>query len=637
MNRTLVQTLFAGACMAVACVAEAAPWPGHARGMGIGGWLTNYKRFNVLPEDKRLAITAGDLAHFDSYITEGDVARIKAWGFDHIRLGFDQIVLEEAPGRWRDRTFAKVTDFLGWCAKHKIAAVLNLHKAVGNYCDIPEKVQLLDDPALQERFIALWLEMERRCAAYPDAAFELLNEVRNVDPEKWNRLADRTIKALRAVNPNRWIVVGSTCWNSPSKLAVLKVWDDPHVAYTYHMYDPHMFTHQRGVLQAGPLAANEDVPYPGRARVEAALAPAEAWSKAHPDKILWNGEFGTIRHMSPPSRVAYMRDIVRFCRRAGMPWCVWNYLSTPNDGNRFSLVDDVTRDFLSDALQRACLGEGDAAARGELTYMAFNIWGAYFGNPVWERDLKEADLILRAEPDLVGLQEVMPAFWSSRLFPRLARDYGIVRSGTDPKAEYNPLLWRKDRLDCLEQGTHVFAAADNPERTKGFGWGVFRDKATGRTLIAYSTHLWYQSGRKDPANDAMRVRNVREILARMDALRAKYPGAPVVGGGDLNCTRNDWEAGRTSPLATFHEAGFHDAQYTVKDAAPCSSHHGDPQRDALGNYRGWIRAGAEDPKNSLDHVHYSAGITPCAFAVDRSQAALETSDHSPVLFTFKVD
>ena len=36
---------------------------------------------------------------------------------------------------------------------------------------------------------------------------------------------------------------------------------------------------------------------------------------------------------------------------------VWNYLSTPNDGNRFSLVDDDTRKILSPELLKACLGE----------------------------------------------------------------------------------------------------------------------------------------------------------------------------------------------------------------------------------------------------------------------------------------
>jgi hypothetical protein len=119
--------------------------------------------------------------------------------------------------------------------------------------------------------------------------------------------------------------------------------------------------------------------------------------------------------------------------------------------------------------------------RGELKYMAFNIWGNYFGNPVFERDLKQAGYVLRNAPDLVGMQEAMPEFWSSRLFAKLGADYGIVRNEGNPKMEYNPLLWRKSRLELIEGGTHVYA--DNPEGSKGFGWGVFRDKATGRTLV----------------------------------------------------------------------------------------------------------------------------------------------------------
>ena len=624
-------------------LAEAKEWPGFSRGMGIGGWLTNYKRFNVLPVDKRLTLTDGDFAHFDTYITEGDVARIKKWGFDHIRLGFDQIVLEEKPGVWRERTFRKIEEFIGWCGKHKVNVVLNLHKAIGNYCDIPEKTQLLDDDELQDRFVALWLEMERRVANGQDArststvAFEILNEVRDVDPAKWNALADRTLKAIREKNPDRWVVIGSTCWNHPAKLKELQVWDDPKVVYTFHMYMPHGFTHQRGVLQAGPLFENAEVPYPGRAAVEELLRPAAEWAKAHPDKILWNGEFGTIRHMQPIARADYMRDVIGFCRRHGIPYCVWNYLSTPNDGNRFSLVDDDTRDFLSDELYKACLGEGDAEARGELTYMCYNLWGNYFGNPVFERDLKQAAYVLRHAPDVVGVQEAMPEFWSSRLFPKLAAEYGVVRSGTDPNAEYNPILYRKRRLELIEGGTHVYDYKDNPEKSKGFGWAVLRDKATGRRFISYSTHLWWMSKplEKQPAYDRMRVNNVRELLAKMAELKKKYGELPVIGGGDLNTTENIRLSGRECPLNDWLAAGYCDAQYSVPGASPWSSNHGDPKRDALGFLRGYIRPEAGDPKNSLDHVHYTqASVNPLSLVVDRAQDALECSDHSPVIFTF---
>lgn len=64
---------------------------------------------------------------------------------------------------------------------------------------------------------------------------------------------------------------------------------------------------------------------------------------------------------------------------------------------------------------------------------------------------------------------------------------------------------------------------------------------------------------------------------------------------------------------------------------------GDPRRDAVGNYRGWIRPEAGDPKNSLDHVHYTTNdVAPVALVVDRAQDALEVSDHSPVIFTFRL-
>ena len=372
-------------CAVVLLAAEAREWPGFSRGMGMGGWLTNYKRFNVLPENWRMAITVGDLEHFDSFITESDVERVKKWGFDHVRLGFDQIVLEESPYVYRERTFGKLDDFLGWCMKHKLNVVLNLHKAVGNYCDITESRQLLDDLELQDRFVALWLEIERRYHDFPGVAFELLNEVRDVDPKKWNDLADRAIKAIREKNAQRWIVVGSICWNSCDCLKDLKVWDDDRIVYTYHMYAPHDFTHQRGVLMAYFLYYNRVMPYPtddveryrdaerlrdpksdggyrgvkaiDREFVRNAMKGAYQFTKDHPDKILWNGEFGTIRHAPKEARVAYMRDIVSTCQEWGIPYCVWNYLSTPNDGNRFSLVDDDTREFLSLELLKACLGE----------------------------------------------------------------------------------------------------------------------------------------------------------------------------------------------------------------------------------------------------------------------------------------
>jgi aryl-phospho-beta-D-glucosidase BglC (GH1 family) len=156
---------------------------GFERGMGIGGWLTNYKRFNVLPNDKRMHLTIGDYEHFNSYITEDDVKYIASLGFDHIRVGFDQVVLEEKEGVYREEIFKLLDNFVSWCRKYDIKIVFNLHKAVGNYADIKEEVGILDSEDLQRRFIKLWLAFEKRYHNDNSIVFELLNEVRRVDPE----------------------------------------------------------------------------------------------------------------------------------------------------------------------------------------------------------------------------------------------------------------------------------------------------------------------------------------------------------------------------------------------------------------------------------------------------------------------
>ena len=339
---------------------------GFEHGMGIGGWLTNYKRFNCLPEERRTDITIGDLEHFQTYITERDVAYIKSLGMDHVRLGFDQIVLEERPGIWREEIFQIMEHFINWCKKYGLGVVLNLHKAVGNYCDIQEEVQLLDDEGLQNRFVKFWEKMEERFSEYQEVVFELLNEVRDVEPEKWNRLSEKTILAIRKKNKHRKIIIGSTSWNSVLTLEQLQVYDDENVIYTFHTYAPFSFTHQQGCLQPATLYYNRKMPYPGDIEMYRdyekvvfgrentyedysvmdkkflfdSLRPAVEFIQKNPDKILWCGEFGTIRHCRMEWRENWMRDVITFLKQNDIPYCVWNYLSTPNDGNRFSLVDD---------------------------------------------------------------------------------------------------------------------------------------------------------------------------------------------------------------------------------------------------------------------------------------------------------
>jgi hypothetical protein len=205
----------------------------------------------------------------------------------------------------------------------------------------------------------------------------------NATAEEWNFVAEKTVNAIREVNKDRFIIVGGINWNSPHGLSQLKVFDDDKIIYTYHCYAPNEFTHQQGVLQAGPLFYNRKLAYPcddiDRYRdywkdydifdaysdiermdinfLRKYNEPVVEFIKNNPDKILWCGEFGTIRHCNITYRENWMRDMITILKENDIPYCVWNYLSTPNDGNRFSLVDDDNRKILSDEMARIIRGE----------------------------------------------------------------------------------------------------------------------------------------------------------------------------------------------------------------------------------------------------------------------------------------
>ncbi len=354
--------------------------------MGIGGWLTNFKRVGFIQKEKALDLTVGDKEHFEKYITRWDIQNIRSMGMDHIRIPFDQVVIEEVgkPGAYREETLRHLDRGIEWSLAEGLDVVINLHRALGCYSEFGDGAMLLNDRSIQDRLIRMWEMLEDRYHGL-DIAFELLNEVYSDEPEAWNKLAERIIKALRVKNPKRRVIIGPVCWNSPDRLAQLRLFDDVYVGYTFHFYEPHTFTHQRTTINQQQYAYNREIPYPGdssyykdfavfcggdpevykkwpvvgREFVEYSMRGAAAFKAAHPDKFLWLGEFGSIRHARLAWREAWMRDVIRFAIEHDIAYSAWNYLSTPYDCNKFSLVTDDERRIVSREMLRIIQGIAD--------------------------------------------------------------------------------------------------------------------------------------------------------------------------------------------------------------------------------------------------------------------------------------
>ena len=353
------------------------------KGVGMGSWLTNYKRSKFLSEEEMGIISPGDWEHFESFYTEEDFRRVASWGMDHVRLPFDQVVIEEydRPFHYRERGLEYLEKAFEWCRKAGLNVVLNLHHAVGAYCD-NHADELFRDPFLQERFIRLWEELERR---FPeeDCVFELLNEPPITDAEPWNELAGRTIKRIHAINPARRIMVGSVCWNNPCFLPQLKTYDDDRIVYCFHVYQPMEFTHQRFVAEKNLAIWNRVMPYPGdmeRYReyrryfgldesdlagldrmdiryLERVFEPAMQFIGNHPNDILCCNEFSVTTSAPLTDRENWTGDVIRLCRKAGMGYAVWTYEHADYDYIHADLLDHKTKQIVSERMLKVIRGQ----------------------------------------------------------------------------------------------------------------------------------------------------------------------------------------------------------------------------------------------------------------------------------------
>ena len=186
--------------------------------------------------------------HYDSFIKEEDIEQIKSYGFDHVRLPIDYEVFETEDGQKKEEGFARVHEVIGWCEKRNLPIILDLHKAYGydfNDAGDDDKNRLFHDEAVQQRFLELWRRIASEYSGYKEIAFELLNEVvEDKNADSWNELIDKAVGVIREITKDTIIIYGGIQWNSANTIKFLKTPVDENIIFTFHFYEPLVFTHQ---------------------------------------------------------------------------------------------------------------------------------------------------------------------------------------------------------------------------------------------------------------------------------------------------------------------------------------------------------------------------------------------------------
>lgn len=195
-----------------------------------------------------------------------------------------------------------------------------------------------------ERLKSFWTQIAKHFADRSDGLyFELFNEPMGNLNGKWKEIYPQIIDTIRAVSPERILIVGPDDWNSVKRLDELTdLAGDERTIATFHYYLPFEFTHQNAPWVPAeyrpPLGARwgsaED-----QAALEADFAQAAAWAAEHHLPLLV-GEFGAYRTADMDSRIRWTRAVAREAEKHGMSWAYWE-LAAP----QFGIYDQRTKSW----------------------------------------------------------------------------------------------------------------------------------------------------------------------------------------------------------------------------------------------------------------------------------------------------
>lgn len=180
-------------------------------------------------------------------------------GFKTVRIPicFSAWASFEKPYKWTSKDGLEASDSL-------------IKRALGNGLNVivdlhhSEFDGSIPDAASTERLKWIWTQVaERYRDTDPEKVFfELRNEPHDITAEIWRLQAEELIDTVRKIAPKHTLIVGFHDWNSRKTLTESKPFADKNIIYTFHYYDPFLFTHQGATWSAEGLAESKNIPFP---------------------------------------------------------------------------------------------------------------------------------------------------------------------------------------------------------------------------------------------------------------------------------------------------------------------------------------------------------------------------------------
>lgn len=251
---------------------------------------------------------------FQKYTLE-DFENIKTLGCDVIRLplNLNNMTMGE-PFLELDPLFLYFLD-----KAVSYAEQTDIHLILDNHSFNPA---IVTDPAIIDTLLPVWKQLaERYKDDYPNLYYEILNEPHGISDELWNSIQQQVINTIREIDTVHTIIVGPAGWNSYHNLQYMPIYEDENLIYTFHFYDPFLFTHQGASWTEPSLVPLSGIPFPYNASQMPNCPPelVGTWIEYALNDYISNGTLSSLTQLIDiPYQFGLDRNIPLFCGEFGV-------------------------------------------------------------------------------------------------------------------------------------------------------------------------------------------------------------------------------------------------------------------------------------------------------------------------------